>query len=68
MLVKETKTISKRGKDGKTHYRVVETGRMISVPYRSGRVESQAESAYYHGGYASEISFESYVRQYYKKG
>ena len=67
-MIEETVTKVTKIRKGLTHYRVVKTGKMIAVPSSPVAVESEARSRYLHGGYASEISFESYVEHYYKKG
>ena len=65
--VPETKTICRRGPDGLLHCRVRETGRVVPHAVSHQR-ESAARSSYLHGGYATEISFERYVSEYYNKG
>ena len=66
--VKETKTISRKISKGVTEYRVVETGRLIPVPYTPSRKESAVESAYYGGGYGtSDISIETFAKTYFKQ-
>jgi hypothetical protein len=67
-MVEETVTKVTKIRKGLTHYEVVKTGKMIAVPSRVASSESEAESRYLHGGYASEISFASYIEHYYKKG
>lgn len=66
--VKETKTIKRKISPGVTEYRVVETGRLIPVPYVPRRPMSAAEDAYYGGGYGySNISLETFAKTYYKE-
>jgi hypothetical protein len=66
--VKETKTIKRKIVPGVTEYRVVETGRMIAVPYTPSRKVSPVEDAYYGGGYGtSGISLETFAKTYYKQ-
>ena len=67
-MIEETVTRVTKIRKGLTHYEVVKTGKMIAVSTRLASPESEAESRYLHGGYASEISFASYVERYYKKG
>lgn len=66
--VKEKVTKCRRGKDGLIHCKVIETGRMIPVPYTPSRKVSAVEDAYYGGGYGtSNISLETFAKTYYKK-
>jgi hypothetical protein len=67
-MIEETVTKVTKIRKGLTHYEVVKTGRMIEVPTRPVYPESEAMSRYLHSGYGSEISFESYLSSYYKKG